>query len=461
MAQEFVGAEVLVNEGAGWGSCGVGRVMWQQADGGRQRLIVVGPGETVLASADLPDKAVRFSLSSGTVLRVLPMESAEWALSFSSADDAAQVWEDVNMLYGAEEASPGSPMFGIGDDSFALPAEVPDPTTEGGLEQLEAMLALLHGVARDDLARVSLIQTMASSEPFATVSTATGGSATGGAGVSGSGGPLVSGSGGRPLDFLGTLAAAYAEHEARLAAAARTRQHGSSAFHSCAGAYGEDRSTISRLEAAERARQGGSSPFQLSAGACSDTRGTISIATEAAHQGGSPLHPSAGACSEDSSATSGAMGGAADAATDGDDACMDVCGDSACVDAGAASSDDEPEVEAASGRFGRIAKMLLTLEEGSLLRRILRDDAAPFLFGALEYEARVSFVLKHWLCPWSSPLSVGLYSGPFLSKFCFRAPFLSLAPVPAQGLSPPPPPSDIPLPLLHSRLAGAIWRLFT
>lgn len=312
MAAAFVGAEVLVNEGAGWGSCGVGRVMWQQADEGKQRLIVVGPAETVLASADLPDKAVRFTLSAGTVLRVLPMDSAEWALSFSSTDDAAQVWEDVNMLYGAADGSapPGSPMFGIGDDSFVLPAEMPNPTTDEGLEQLEAVLQLLHGMTHDDPARASLVETMASSEAF------------------GTGGALAHATGGRPTDFMGTLTAAYAEHEARIEVAAASR----------------------------------------------------------ASRGGSLLLPAVEDC--------GASGG-----NTGDGG--------GCAGSGAAAAKGEAEgnwerdlaadLEAASGRFGRIAKLLLTLEEGSLLRRVLRDDAAPFLFGALEYEARVSFVLGPYL----------------------------------------------------------------
>jgi hypothetical protein len=275
-------------------------------------LIVVGPAETVLASADLPDKAVRFSLSAGMVLRVLPMDSAEWALSFSSTDDAAQVWEDVNMLYGAEDgcAAPGSPMFGIGDDGFVLPAEVPDPTTEEGLEQLEAVLAVLHGVARDDPARISLVETMASSEPF---------------GALGPSDAAPHGIGGRPLDFLGALAAAYAQHEARLEAATAARSRRS----------------------------------------------------------GSLLRPAAGDCGEGGDGTAGGSASTSAAAASGDSEAE-----------GQGTADAESGAEAACSRFGRIAKLLLTLEEGSLLRRVLRDDAAPFLFGALEHEARVSFVVK-------------------------------------------------------------------
>jgi len=282
---EFVGAEVLVNEGSGWTSCGVGRVMWQQADGGTQRLIVVGPGESVLASADLPDKAVQFSLSAGTVLHILPIDAAEWALSFTTADDAAQVWEDVQMLNGGTGGAstpPGSPM-GIEEGTISLPTELPLPTVEG-LDELESLLFLLDSVAPEDPARGALIEALVSPAPVVEI-------------------------GGRSCDYIGALAVAYEAHATAVEVAAVAAMDAGRAGATARTAVGYD-----------------------------DELGTMD---------GTPAN-------------------------------------------GSPTPDPpvDPVLSASSARFGRLAKLLLTLEEGSVLRRVLRDDAAPFLFGALEYEAR-------------------------------------------------------------------------
>eukprot|EP00966_Prymnesium_polylepis_P025709 592790-Prymnesium_polylepis.1 len=139
-----------------WKSIGDGTVMWQQ-DGSIQRLLVVKGEDTdwiqELACIVLPDPTLAISyLSDENIIywRNAEMDH-EVALSFTSADGCAQVWEDIQLLQSATEHSDfgdGShydladieAFMGVAGDALHGDGGLPEPSVES-LPQLVAILS--------------------------------------------------------------------------------------------------------------------------------------------------------------------------------------------------------------------------------------------------------------------------------------------------------------------------------